>query len=198
MEPIILASGSPRRQETLKTLGVPFQVIIPEIDENLSEGIELEKLPEYLAAKKVEYVSKMLPAKQEVPWILGADTIMIMDGKVYGKPADIDEAIKFLKEFSGKTHTVITSIALYNGKLKYLSTRTAQTKVTFANISQEEIDWYISTGEWHNVAGGYRIQGFGSYFIKKIEGTSSTVVGLPLFELYDMLKEQGYSLIGLE
>ena len=198
MEPIILASGSPRRQETLKTLGVPFQVIIPEIDENLSEGIELEKLPEYLAAKKVEYVSKMLPAKQEVPWILGADTIMIMDGKVYGKPADIDEEIKFLKEYSGKTHTVITSIALYNGKLKYLSTRTAQTKVTFANISQEEIDWYISTGEWHNVAGGYRIQGFGSYFIKKIEGTSSTVVGLPLFELYDMLKEQGYSLIGLE
>ena len=198
MEPIILASGSPRRQETLKTLGIPFQVIIPEIDEGLAEGIELEKLPEYLASKKVEYVSKMLPAKQEVPWILGADTIMIMDGKVYGKPADIDEAIKFLKEFSGKTHTVITSMALYNGKLRYLTTRTAQTKVTFAPLTQEEIDWYISTGEWHNVAGGYRIQGFGSYFIKKIEGTSSTVVGLPLFELYDMLKEQGYSLIGLE
>ena len=198
MEPIILASGSPRRQETLKTLGIPFQVIIPDINEGLIEGIELEKLPEYLASKKVEYVSKMLPAKQEVPWILGADTIMIMDGKVYGKPADIDEAIMFLKEFSGKTHTVITSIALYNGKLKYLSTRTAQTKVTFASLTQDEIDWYISTGEWHNVAGGYRIQGFGSYFIKKIEGTSSTVVGLPLFELYDMLKEQGYSLIGLE
>ena len=198
MEPIILASGSPRRQETLKTLGIPFQVIIPDINEDLIEGIELEKLPEYLASKKVEYVSKMLPAKQEVPWILGADTIMIMDGKVYGKPTDIDEAIMFLKEFSGKTHTVITSIALYNGKLKYLSTRTAQTKVTFAPLTQDEIDWYISTGEWHNVAGGYRIQGFGSYFIKKIEGTSSTVVGLPLFELYDMLKEQGYSLIGLE
>ena len=198
MEPIILASGSPRRQETLKTLGIPFQVIIPDINEDLIEGIELEKLPEYLASKKVEYVSKMLPAKQEVPWILGADTIMLMDGKVYGKPADIDEAIRFLKEFSGKTHTVITSIALYNGKLKYLSTRTAQTKVTFAPLTQDEIDWYISTGEWHNVAGGYRIQGFGSYFIKKIEGTSSTVVGLPLFELYDMLKEQGYSLIGLE
>lgn len=83
MEPIILASGSPRRQETLKTLGIPFQVIIPEIDESISEGIELEKIPECLASKKVEYVSKMLPAKQEVPWILGADTVMIMDGKVY-------------------------------------------------------------------------------------------------------------------
>lgn len=198
MEPIILASGSPRRQEILKTLGVPFQVIIPKIDENIIEGIELEKHPEYLASKKVEYVSKMLPAKQEVPWILGADTIMIMDNKVYGKPVDIDEAVQFLKKFSGKTHTVITSMALYNGRLKYLTTRTAQTKVTFSSLSQDEIDWYISTGEWHNVAGGYRIQGFGSYFIKKIEGTSSAVIGLPLFELYDMLKEQGYSLIGLE
>lgn len=198
MEPIILASGSPRRQETLKTIGIPFQVIIPEIDESVLEGIELEKISEYLASKKVEYVSKMLPAKQEVPWILGADTIMIMDGKVYGKPADIDEAVRYLQDFSGKTHSVITSMALYNGRLKYLSTRTARTEVTFAPLSKEEIDWYISTGEWHNVAGAYRIQGFASYFIKKIEGTSSTVVGLPLFELYDMLKEQGYSLLGLE
>ena len=198
MEPIILASGSPRRQEILKTLGVPFQVIIPEVDESELDGVELEKISEYLASKKVEYVSKILPAKKEVPWILGADTTMIMDGKVYGKPADIDEAVMFLKEFSGRTHTVYTSIALYNGRLKYLSTRTARTDVTFAPLSQDEIDWYISTGEWHNVAGGYRIQGFGSYFIRKIEGTSSTVIGLPLFELYDMLKEQGYSLIGLE
>lgn len=198
MEPIILASGSPRRQETLKTLGIPFQVIIPEIDESISEGIELERISEYLASKKVEYVSKMLPAKQEVPWILGADTVMIMDGKVYGKPADIDEAVGYLQDFSGKTHSVITSMALYNGRLKYLATRTARTEVTFAPLSKEEIDWYISTGEWHNVAGAYRIQGFASYFIKKIEGTSSTVVGLPLFELYDMLKEQGYSLLSLE
>ena len=112
LEPIILASGSPRRQEILKTLGVPFQVIIPEVDESELAGVELEKISEYLASKKVEYVSKILPAKQEVPWILGADTTMIMDGKVYGKPADIDEAVMFLKEFSGRTHTVYTSIAL--------------------------------------------------------------------------------------
>lgn len=198
MEPIILASGSPRRQETLRSLGIPFQVIIPEIDESELDGIQPEKISEYLASKKVEYVSKALPARQEVPWILGADTTMVMDGRVYGKPADIDEAVLFLQGFSGRTHTVITSMALYNGRLKYLATRTARTDVTFATLSQEEIDWYISTGEWHNVAGGYRIQGFGSYFIRRIEGTSSTVIGLPLFELYDMLKEQGYSLISME
>ena len=198
MEPIILASGSPRRQETLRSLGIPFQVIIPEIDESELDGIQPEKISEYLASKKVEYVSKALPARQEVPWILGADTTMVMDGRVYGKPSDIDEAVRFLQGFSGRTHTVITSMALYNGRLKYLTTRTARTDVTFATLSQEEIDWYISTGEWHNVAGGYRIQGFGSYFIRRIEGTSSTVIGLPLFELYDMLKEQGYSLISME
>lgn len=198
MEPIILASGSPRRQETLRSLGIPFQVIIPEIDESELDGIQPEKISEYLASKKVEYVSKALPARQEVPWILGADTTMVMDGRVYGKPTDIDEAVRFLQGFSGRTHTVITSMALYNGRLKYLATRTARTDVTFATLSQEEIDWYISTGEWHNVAGGYRIQGFGSYFIRRIEGTSSTVIGLPLFELYDMLKEQGYSLISME
>ena len=99
MEPIILASGSPRRQEILKSLGVPFQVIIPEIDESELAGVELEKISEYLASKKVEYVSKILPAKQEVPWILGADTTMIMDGKVYGKPADLDNGSGMVPSF---------------------------------------------------------------------------------------------------
>jgi len=195
MEPIILASGSPRRQDILKMMGIPFQVIIPEIDETDTSDIPLEKIPEFLASKKVEYVTKCLPSSQEVPWILGADTLICMDNKLYGKPTDIDQAISFLQELSGKTHTVITSIALYNGKLHDLTTRTSKTFVTFAELTQEEIDWYVSTGEWHNVAGAYRIQGLASYFIKKIDGTNSSVVGLPLFELYDMLKEQGYSLI---
>lgn len=176
-------------------MGIPFQVIIPEIDESAFEGIPVEQLPEHLASQKVTWVTKSLPAAQEVPWILGADTLVILDGKTYGKPSDIDQAVSFLQSLSGRTHTVITSIALYNGKLHDLSTRTSTTKVTFAQLSKDEIDWYVSTGEWHNAAGGYRIQGFGSYFIKSIEGTNSAVVGLPLFELYDMLKEQGYSLI---
>ncbi|AEE16843.1 Maf family protein [Treponema brennaborense] len=196
MEPIILASGSPRRQEILKMMGIPFQVIIPDVDESDTGDMELELIPEFLASKKVEYVTKVLPPEQEVPWILGADTLTILDGKTYGKPADTDEATRFLETFSGKTQTVVTSLALYNGNLHFLSTRTCKTLVTFTELSKEEIDWYLSTGEWHNAAGGYRIQGLASYFIRKIEGTNSAVVGLPLFELYDMLKEQGYSLIG--
>ncbi len=195
MEPIILASGSPRRQDILKMMGIPFQVIIPEIDESILSDLPPEQLPEYLASQKVQWVTKSLPAAQEVPWILGADTLIIQNGKTYGKPKDIDEAISFLQDFSGQTHKVVTSIALYNGKLHDLTTRTAITQITFAELSKDEIDWYISTGEWHGAAGGYRIQGYGSYFIKSIQGTNSAVVGLPLFELYDMLKEQGYSLI---
>ena len=195
MEPIILASGSPRRQDTLKMMGIPFQVIIPEIDESVLPDLPPEQIPENLATQKVKYVTKALPAAQEVPWILGADTLIVQGDKTYGKPKDIDEAVSFLTDFSGKTHKVITSIVLYNGKLHDLSAKTTITTINFANLSKEEIDWYVSSGEWHNAAGGYRIQGFGSYFIKKIEGTYSAVVGLPLFELYDMLKEQGYSLI---
>ncbi len=195
MEPIILASGSPRRQEILKMMGIPFQVIIPEINESDVGNTPVEQVSEYLAIKKVNWVTKSLQPAQEVPWILGADTLITLNGKKYGKPSDLNQAVSFLQDFSGKTHTVYTSIALYNGKLHDLATRTAVTRVTFAELSSQEIDWYIATGEWHNAAGGYRIQGFGSYFIKRIEGTNSTVVGLPLFELYDMLKEQGYELI---
>jgi len=195
MEPIILASASPRRQEILKLLNIPFKVIIPDIDEVAPEGMPPEKVPEYLAAKKVDAVARSLPTGSELPWILSADTIIVMDGKIYGKPDSQEQAVEFLKTFQGRTHKAVTGMALYNGNLHYVSTRTSETKVTFAPMSQEEIDWYIGTGDWHGAAGAYRIQGLASCFIKKIDGTNSSVVGLPIFELYDMLKEQGYSIL---
>ncbi len=195
MEPIILASASPRRQEILKLLNIPFKVIIPDIDEVAPEGMLPEKVPEYLAAKKVDAVARSLPTGSELPWILSADTVIILDGKIYGKPESQEDAVEYLKTLQGKTHKAVTGIALYNGNLHYVSTRTSVTKVTFAPMSQEEIDWYIGTGDWHGAAGAYRIQGLASCFIKKIDGTNSSVVGLPIFELYDMLKEQGYSIL---
>ena len=121
--------------------------------------------------------------------------MVFLDGKLYGKPADNIEAAKFMQDFQGKTHQVITGLALFNGELLFAQSRTSITKVTFAPMTQEEIDWYVETGDWHGVAGGYRIQGLASCFIKKIEGTNSNVVGLPIFELYDMLKELGYSIL---
>jgi len=195
MKPIILASSSPRRQEILKLLNIPYQVKVANFDEKYPDDMALEEVPEYLASRKVDAVVRTYPDGHEIPWVLGADTMILLDGKLYGKPADAQEAEQFMKELQGKTHQVITGIALFNGSLMYASSRTSVTYVTFAPMTQEEIDWYIETGDWHGVAGGYRIQGLASCFVKKIEGTNSNVVGLPIFELYDMLKEQGYSIL---
>ncbi len=194
MQPIILASSSPRRQEILKLLNIPFQVVIPNYEEEYPEDIEVEKIPEYLATRKVDAVARSAPAGIEYPWILGADTLIIKGKKIYGKPKDTQEAFNYLKELQGTTHKVITGLALFNSELHYVANRSSVTEVTFAKMSDQEITKYISTGEWHGVAGGYRIQGFASCFISKIKGTNSGVVGLPIYELYDMLKEQNYSI----
>ena len=195
MEPIILASSSPRRQEILKMLKIPFRVIIPNIDETLTTAIELEQIPELLAREKVTAVIHAQPAGQEIPWVLGADTLIIFEDKILGKPQTHEMAVEYLQKLQGKTHTVITSIVLYNGHTHETSTRTCKTKVTFANMTDQEIEWYAETGEWHGAAGGYRIQSLASCFIQKIEGSYSGAVGLPIFELYDILKEQGYSVL---
>ncbi len=195
MEPIILASASPRRQEILKMLNIPFIVMPADINEETPPEIESEKNSEYIAEKKVQATLDGLPEGNETPWILGADTSIIFEGKIYGKPANQDEAFDFIKKFQGKSHIVTTGIALYNGRKRSIISRTSKNIVHFNSMSDEEIDWYISTGEWHGAAGAYKIQGLASCFISKIEGTESSIMGLPLFELYDMLKEQGYSLI---
>lgn len=195
MEPIILASSSPRRQEILKSLKIPFQVITSNIDETLISAIPIEEVPEFLATEKVSAVIKSLPPQQEIQWILGADTIIVYDDKIYGKPQTQEEAFNNIKLFQGNTHTVITAIVLYNGKTKQITSRVSKTKVTFTSMTDDEIQWYVDSGEWHGAAGGYRIQGAVSVFIKNIEGSFSGVIGLPIFELYDILKEQGYNIL---
>ena len=195
MEPIILASSSPRRQEILKMLKIPYQVIIPNIDETLTSAIELEQVPELLAREKVTAVIHSLPAGQEIPWVLGADTVIYFEGKILGKPQNNEQATEYLKMLSGKTHTVITAIVLYNGHTHETTSKINKTSVTFSQMTDEEIAWYVDTGEWHGAAGGYRIQSLASCFIKNIEGSYSCVIGLPISELYDILKEQGCSIL---
>ncbi|MGN0728211.1 Maf family protein [Treponema sp.] len=192
MDPIILASSSPRRQEILRFLNIPFIVNPACIEEKIPEDIPLESAAEFLAARKIDAVARKLPTEDEIGWILAADTIIIHKGRIFGKPEDQDEARRFLKSLQGTTHKVATGIALFNGSAHYMSTRTSINKVTFAPMSNEEIEAYLETSEWHGAAGAYRIQGKASCFIKKIEGTESSVMGLPIFELYDMLKEQNY------
>ncbi len=195
MTPIILASTSPRRQEILKSLNIPFIVSPADITEEYPSSLDLSSIPEYLAQKKVEAVIRRFNPEQKIDWILGADTIIIYKGRIYGKPSSQDEAKTFLEDFQGGTHQVITSMALFNGSKNMIITRRSVNHVTFAPMTEKEILWYLDTGEWHGAAGGYRIQSLASCFIEKIEGTLSSVMGLPIFELYDMLKSQNYSLI---
>ena len=194
MEPIILASSSPRRQQIPKSLGIPYIVHPADIDETVPKGMKVDDAPEYIAARKVDAVVRKLSTEQEIGWVLAADTVVVYKNRIYGKPKDMDEAREFLKTLSGNTHKVITGVALYNGAVHYMSTRTSINKVTFAEMSDEDIEWYLSTSEWHGAAGGYRIQENGSCFIKKIEGTESSIMGLPIFELCDILREQNYRL----
>ena len=176
-------------------LKIPFRVIIPNTDETLTSAIDLEQIPELIAREKVTAVIHSLPAGQEIPWILGADTVIFFNGKILGKPENQEQAVEYLTALQGNTHTVITSIVLYNGRTKDISSRICKTNVTFAPMSKEEIQWYVETGEWHGAAGGYRIQSLASCFVQKIDGSYSCVVGLPIFELYAILKEQGYSIL---
>ncbi|MDR1748371.1 MAG: Maf family protein, partial [Spirochaetaceae bacterium] len=181
MEPLILASSSLRRQDILRNLDIPFQVVIPDIEERYEAGMSPEEGTEFIAIKKVETAAKKLSKKQAVSWVLGADTLITLDGRTYGKPEDREQASEFLRAFSGKTQKIITAIALFNGKNSFLSTRLSINHLTFTKMTDEEIEDYLSTGEWQGVAGGYRIQNKGSCFISNIEGSYSAIVGLPIF-----------------
>ncbi len=195
LDPIILASASPRRQEILKLLNIPFAVRPANISEIYPESLPSDSVAEYLATEKVKSIINSTPDGQTVPWILGADTVIVHEDRIYGKPSSREEASSFLHQLQGKTHKVITGVALHNGREHTLTSRSSMNLVTFAQMSDEEIEWYINTGEWHGAAGAYKIQGLASCFITKIEGSESGVMGLPIYDIYDMLKAQNYSII---
>jgi len=177
-------------------MGLPFSIFPTGIDETLVTLTNPSKLTTEIALRKVnkviETMSKSLPK-----WILGADTVVALQDtskvcKIFGKPADREEAASMLRQFSGKQHKVVTSMALYNGREKKIDSRSVSCTVTFAPLTEAEIEWYIDTNEWQGVAGGYRIQELASFFITQVKGSPSTVAGLPLREFYVMLKDNGY------
>jgi septum formation protein len=193
MEPIILASASPRRQDILRQVGFVFSVMPPEIKEELDPALAPEDQTIILAKQKIEAVLKK-KWDHMFPWVLGADTIISLDGKVIGKPASREEAASLLEGFSGRTHHVITGLALYNHRKGNVIVRSNRTAVSFNRLQSDEIEWYLDTGEWQGVAGGYRIQGKASLFVRSIEGSYSSVMGLPISDFYGMLRESGYML----
>jgi septum formation protein len=191
MEPIILASGSLRRQEYFKLLGLPFNIMPSMLDEmprpDQSPG-------EYTADMSIRKINKIIDQlRGRVPyWICGADTVISVDGEIFGKAADRDKARVMLEKLKGREHEVSTSVALFNGRNQTIDCRSVMSTVTFAPLSESEMDWYLNTGEWQGVAGGYKIQGLGGCFVTSIKGSYSAIVGLPLREFYVMLLENGY------
>jgi len=193
METIILASGSPRRQELLNRVHIPFKAFPPSIDENFSNIGSVEERVKRIALRKIETVVELF--KQEAPrWLLGLDTLVEIDGKAVHKPSGIKEAEEILKMLSGKIHRVHTGIGFLPAKGKTVDLRSVCTEVKFAELSDEDIEMYLETGEWSGVTGAYRIQDRGAFFVEWIKGSYSNVVGLPLQTFYGILKSNNYSL----
>lgn len=174
---IILASASPRRKQLLKMAGIHFSVVPADIPEIVPEDMPQEKESQYLAAIKAGYVL----SENENSIVIGADTTVLCEGRVLGKPKDKEEAKEMLRFLSGKTHEVYTGVAIVSKDVN--DCFTSVTKVEFYELSDEEIDWYISTREPMDKAGAYGIQGFGCRLVKRIEGDYFTVMGLPVAEV---------------
>ena len=177
MSRFILASKSPRRQELIGYILSDFTVIVSDVEEILPDGIAPEDVAAYLAQIKARAVASQYP--DDV--VIGADTVVILDGEVLGKPRDKDDAFRMLRALSGKTHTVITGCAIsQNGEETSFSD---VTRVEFYPLSDREILDYIATGEPFDKAGAYGIQGRGSVLVKRIEGDFFNVMGLPVARL---------------
>jgi septum formation protein len=191
MDIIILASGSPRRRDLLQKAKIPFKVIPPNISEEAFLIQATKKTAVDIAKKKAEAIISLF--KQESPrWILAADTLIEIDGQIIGKPAGIEQAEVYLKLLNGQVHKVHTGLALLPERGKHIQTQLCSTEVKFREMTRDEIQFYLDSGEWAGAAGGYRIQEQGGFFVDWVKGSYSNVVGLPLETVYKMLKENGY------
>lgn len=178
---LILASKSPRRKELLSLITTDFVIKSADVDETLPEGISPDKAVEYLSQIKA------LPFKSETDVVIGADTVVAVDGRILGKPSDRANASEMLKSLSGKWHSVFTGLTVIapDGT----TTLSVETKVKFSELTDDEINAYINTGECDDKAGAYAIQGKGSVLVEKINGDYFNVVGLPINTLYRLISE---------
>ncbi|MBN2737418.1 MAG: septum formation protein Maf [Spirochaetales bacterium] len=190
---LILASGSPRRKEILENLHFDFDIMIPDTIEDLSRNLPPGQLAMALAREKAVAVRKAVCGSDASKWIAAFDTIVVCGKKVLGKPFDQGAARAMLEQLSGRDHDVITAVALSCPGKPRIVERTVKTRVRFKALSNAEIDFYLGTKEWIGVAGAYRIQERGGFFIKSIFGCYFNVVGLPISAFYDMLCENKYS-----
>lgn len=184
MEKIILASGSPRRSELLAQVGIPFEVLVSEADEIIAKT-EPGEIVEELSLCKARAVTDKITVGH--PLVLGADTIVVQDGKVLGKPRSEEEAFQMLQSLSGRTHAVYTGVTFIQGMREYSFHE--KTEVCVYPMTEEEIRTYIAGGECMDKAGAYGIQGSFAAYVQGINGDYYTVMGLPIGRVYQELKK---------
>ena len=191
--PVILASASPRRSELLRAAGIPHEIVVAGVDEALHVGEAAEAYVCRLAETKARAVVGRAKGRP----VLGADTAVVIDGEILGKPVDARDAHRMLQLLSGRTHEVLTGVALVApdsevnpGAMRIVS-RLARTSVEFSPLTADAIAWYVGTGEPMDKAGSYAIQGLASRFVTRIIGSYSNVVGLPVALVVEMLRDLG-------
>lgn len=180
---LILASGSPRRRELLSQAGIAYMVEPSSFKEQTPKRREPKKFVMFQAEGKARDVAAKYPGQ----WVLGADTVVAVEDVILGKPHSKEEAAQMLRKLSGRRHSVYTGIALVRNKKAMIDF--VETKVWFRHLSDAEIDQYIATGEPMDKAGAYGIQGKAASFVEKINGSYTNVVGLPLAQVYKMLRK---------
>ncbi len=192
---LILASASPRRAELLRAAGYEFEVVVADVDERAREGETPASYVRRLAAEKSAAVQSY--ARREAI-ILGADTTVVVDGEILGKPRDDGEAAQMLGRLAGRRHDVLTGVSIRHDA--HEAGRVESTAVWFSMLTTEDIAWYVASGEGRDKAGAYAIQGLASRFIPRIEGSYANVVGLPVAAVAELLRsvlashpETGYS-----
>jgi septum formation protein len=184
---LILASASPRRQELLALLGISFERIPSQADESYLTGESPEEHVRRLARAKAEDVAAKNPGR----WVLAADTIVEIDGRILGKPKDSPEAEEMLRLLSQREHRVLTGYCILNASQRRRKEGKVTSWVKFKSLSAEEIHWYIDTGEPFDKAGGYAVQGKAAFMVQEVRGSYTNVVGLPLCEVLEDLRKLG-------
>ncbi|HPC73165.1 MAG TPA: Maf family protein [Syntrophales bacterium] len=184
---LILASASPRREELLSLAGIVFRAIPAEVNEEMAGKESPEEHVLRLSGEKAAAVAALYPDA----WVLGADTTVIIDGEILGKPAHREEARAMMRKLSGRTHRVVTGFTLLRATSQHRVSRAVTSDVTFKKLASEEIDWYVATEEPYDKAGGYAVQGRAALFIREIRGSYTNVIGLPVCEVTEALRELG-------
>ena len=185
---LVLASGSPRRREILTGLGVDFSVRPPDVDESILPGEGPEEHVQRLAQDKAE-------ARAEADeLVLAADTVVLIDGEILGKPHHPEQAKSMLRQLAGRRHTVLSGVALRDGSRGQSVHGITHTGVAIARLTDEEIDWYVDTGEPLDKAGAYAIQDLGALFVEEVEGNYTNVVGLPIPLTRSLFSQLGFDL----